>query len=510
MVDLIIHMKGPDYARVPGSEVPADNVFPLFDVYSDIVNARGGTPVPESNTRYWDKPTYPTTGTIYASEAALNAAIATANPGDILRLANGTYNNMNIDITVNGTGANPITVAAQTKGGVTLTGASDFDVTGNFVNVMGFAVTGANNQSEARIFEAQGTDIVFSYNSVTAVDSTGGNNKCFWMYLSGNRCRACYNTFNDKQSGRSPIRTDGNTYLRIDHNKFIDIIGDAGGGDQEVIQFSQNNAATDMYGLADNNYVLRYNNVGGVRYTTEREIISNKASSNIFIQNVLVDCIGHMFDRTSHRATYYGNWIDGGNLDYAGGIGLSGNDAYAFCNYITLTGQNAAWTLTMRDNNSNYEPSVDNQFAFNMLIDCESSMGFSTQGAGGTNSSGIQVYNNAIDYGAGDAESVTRDVYDGAGTWGGNVFKAPDGVAEATTNAEILAETPQLTLDNGYYVPTAGGNCRGTGSTAHHALCTVDILGNTIPGANPNVGCFQDGWDLSGDPRQQIINEAGA
>jgi poly(beta-D-mannuronate) lyase len=464
---------------------------------------RGGTPVPASNTRYWDKPTYPTTGTIYASEATLNAAIATANPGDILRLANGSYNNMNIDIAVNGTGANPITVAAETKGGVSLTGQSDFDVTGDFINVFGFTVTGTN-ASGTEVFHDTGNDNLFAFNTISAL-RTGGTNKSYWFRIFGNRSRCCYNTCDDKLSGRSPFRTGQNDYVRIDHNRGIDILGDQTDGDMEFIQFDENGAARDNFCLGDNNYILRYNNLNGNRYFGgEREIFSNKSSSNMFIQNVLVDCVGHLFDRAAHRSTYYANWIDGGSIDHAGGIGLSGDDSYAFCNYITRTGRSGAWTLTMRQNGSNYEPSVNNQFAFNLLVDCESSMGFSTQGAGAApNSSGIQVYNNAINYGAGDAESVTRDVYDGAGTWGGNVFKPPDGVAEATTNAEILAEAPEIELD-------AGGNCRGTGSIAHHALCTVDILGNAIPANSPNVGCFQDGWDLSGDPRQQIINEAGA
>jgi poly(beta-D-mannuronate) lyase len=479
---------------------------------------RGGTSIPASNTRYWDKPVYPVydsgdgTHSLVTTKAALQTAIDAASPGDTIFLQDGTYNDFSLNVTTNGTSGSPITIAAQTKGGVIFTGTPTLDFTSDYINIYGFTVTGTTDGNGEVHFEGTGAnDCVFAYLTFTN-QSTGGNNRVFWVQFNGSRNRVCYCTMEDKSSGRSPVSTDGGSYHRVDHNRFLNIWGDGTNGDAEVVQFLQAAHGTDHLSLMDNNYIYRYNNVNGNKYVSEeREIVANKSSENMFIQNVLVECIGALNDRHASRSTYYANWIDGGDIVGSAGIMLGGTDSYAFCNYITNINPGSTQAgIGMRegDGGTNYFKSVDNEGSFNTIMLSAQSLAYGIGGGGNNLPTGCLTYNTAVDWAI--APSVYQDNYVSA-TFGGCVFKSPVGIAGPPSGINDTA--PELVLDNGYYVPIANGNCNDTGSFNFNSLITVDILGNSVPNTspnNPNVGCFQDGWDFTIDPKQRIIDEAGA
>jgi hypothetical protein len=512
MADIIIYMKGPDFAHVPGPEVPADNVFPLFDVYSDIVNARGGTPVPESNTRYWDKPTYPTGGTVYSSVSALNTAIASASPGDILRLQDGTYNGATITINSSGNSSSAITVAAQTKGGVTFTGNTSFVVSGDYLNLFGFNFSGSSNVGAVFDEASSSQDNVYAYHTFNDLTCTNGTNNQFYIRIAGDRSRRCYITINSKSSNRASMHSISSaSYERIDHIYFNNLLGGGGSGDDELLQIAQNQADSDHYALIDNNYFYLWNNNNGSRFSTsENEMTTSKSGSNMFIRNYAFACLGNMNERESHKGTYYANIIEGNNITNAGGIQLGGNDCYAFCNYIfgiNPTDSSGQRGISMRQGGTGtYEASVRNEASFNAIFDSVRSLAVGAGGSGPTQPSNCEFYNNWVDQGSKNDNAI--DVYTGTGhIWGGNVLEAPLGISNP---GGITVADPDNELDGGFLVPISSGNLDGTGVNGYSALCTVDLLGNPIPANDPNVGPFQSGWDLTSDPRQQIIDEAGA
>jgi hypothetical protein len=67
---------------------------------------------------------------------ALQTACNNSNAGDIIILANGTYQNVTLNINNNN-----ITVKAQTPGGVFLNGADDININGNYITFSGFQFT---------------------------------------------------------------------------------------------------------------------------------------------------------------------------------------------------------------------------------------------------------------------------------------------------------------------------------------------------------------------------------
>jgi hypothetical protein len=520
MANITIYMKGPDFAHVPGSEVPADNVFPLFDVYSDIVSFRGGTPVPESNTRYWNKPTYPTydsenpAHSLVTTIVELKTALTSAAAGDFIFVQNGSYNNPGVITLANsGTNANPITVCAETYRSVLFQNDVEIKFNGNYNTFMGIDFTGLNGEpaDTEGIYTFNGDYNVAAYSRHYGIAGDNANNNIWNGHAYGSYNRICYHTFDNKTADRACVRgRTGADYNRLDHCEDLNHTGTGDSGDIEFFQSNQNAVGDDGWWLVDNNYIYRWNNNGtGVRVVnSEREIITLKSSTNTIIQNVTVECCGTLNDRTSHRSTYYANWCFGG-ATRSGGISLMGNDAFAFCNYIidcNSTEDAGVAGVGFFQGGGNYEQALRCEASFNTIINTGRSLHFGVNGDGGANPDQCEVYNTAIDYQGADTVAIDDADFTNQ-TWGGNVFKSPTGIG---ATGGITAATPQLTLDSGYYVPTAGGNCRGTGSTAHHALCTVDILGNTIPASSPNVGCFQDGWNLTTDPAQAIIDEAGA
>ena len=482
--------------------------FPLFDVYSAIVTARGGVPVPQGVLHYWSaKPTIPASGTVYTSVAALNTAIASASPGDVLKLQDGTYNDAAITIGPNGTAANRITVCSETVGGVRFTGDSTITVDGDHVTLLGFDFTNTVNDNVS-IVTFNGDNGLAALFKFDAIGRTNPDNVlvCFWLpnvTPNPTRLRVCYNEFTNLTARVKPFRSQNtnNQYVRFDHNDVIDLLGS--NDDYEVFQSGGDGAAFNAFCLIDNNYILRFNNNGGVQSTSESEIVANKSSLNTYIRNVLVDCLGHLNDRTAHRTTYYANFMFGTNLTDAGGIWTGGDEPWVFCNYIAEMEERALWFRNGGD--GSYIASNDGEASFNTIHNCRESIEFGTGATGPNNPDGNALYNNAVLKLPAATASITGTNETNT-TFAGNVMSTPVGL---TMGAGNTAAAPELEDDNGYMVPTAAGNCDQTGAAGWSSLCTVDILGNPIPTSNPNVGCFQPGWDLTTDPIAAIIAAAG-
>lgn len=77
-----------------------------------------------------------------ASAAQISAAMATAKPGDVLVMADGTWTNQAITFAGSGSSAAPITLRPQTPGGVRLNGTSRLTINGNWLIVDGLRFDG--------------------------------------------------------------------------------------------------------------------------------------------------------------------------------------------------------------------------------------------------------------------------------------------------------------------------------------------------------------------------------
>lgn len=466
--------------------------FPVFGVYEDLVTSRGGTAVPSSNTRYWsEKPAVPSAG---GTTSLTNGQTLTlSSDGVTTRIADGTYSN----VTLNLNGSSCI-LAAQSQNGVVFTGSSRITINGSTCDVLGF------KWLDSAITTGAYVDINGDDNRLALCILDGAENSPTTALLSrvnddGKRNRVCYNTFrNDDSAGRyvHVEQSAGSIYNRIDHNKFLNKRGVA--GDTEILQIGQNQSAVNYFTLIDSNYCEGYT-------ASDTEIVSLKAGCIMLINNVMEDCIGRWNCRESSKVDWYANWIFGGDLTNSGGIQLQGADNRVLCNYIvdinpTANSERPSIRFSSGGTGT-FVATSNSEASFNTLLSSRIPLKFGS-GTGPTAPSNNKVYNNAIDPASGNG--VTNDASSGT-TGGGNIIRSPGMSASWLTSA-----TPGLTVTSGFSVPTAAGNLDGAGVSGWSAVATVDILGNPIPASNPNIGCFQDGWDFANDPVQAIITAAGA
>lgn len=487
--------------------------FPLFTVYSALVTALGGTPIPASNTRYWDRPVYPAAGTVYTSIAALNTAIAAASYGTTLRLQNGTYANATINCGVDG-----VTVAAQTRGGVNLSGNSVINVTGDADTVLGFNFTGP--YSTQNCVDVTGTDAVIAYCTISIIARGTAGTPGYTQVKNlinafGARTRVCYCTesgyrgagrFVEVLNAAAPYPT----YCRIDHNRVTDHWCAVDTGGAELYKVGQAQYDVDYYALLDNNYVYRWgNNAGTSGPNSEREQTSIKSSGNIITQNVYEECRGSVNLRNAWDCAVYGNVFLGGMFPDAGGVGMFGRNHLIACNaFLNLNAGGNAQTAALRVGNGNdttddYWAAQDCEFSFNTVYNCLRPVLFSPLTDRAVVPDDNKFYNNAIDINTANVAIavVTAADADTDTVWAGNIVEPPVG----RTATGITAAVPALSLANGMRYAAVAGNCDGAAQAGYSALITVDVLGQAI---GTDIGCVQGYPDRN--VWQAIIDGAGA
>ena len=77
-----------------------------------------------------------------SSAAEITTAMHSAQPGDSLIMADGTWTNQHINFAGFGTSANQITLRAQTPGQVLLNGSSTINISGSWLTVDGLKFDG--------------------------------------------------------------------------------------------------------------------------------------------------------------------------------------------------------------------------------------------------------------------------------------------------------------------------------------------------------------------------------
>ena len=70
-------------------------------------------------------------------QAEFEQAVANAKPGDVIKLANGTWKDFEILFTGTGEADRPIRLTAETKGRVFITGQSNLSLAGEYLEVSG-------------------------------------------------------------------------------------------------------------------------------------------------------------------------------------------------------------------------------------------------------------------------------------------------------------------------------------------------------------------------------------
>ncbi|WP_405058823.1 polysaccharide lyase 6 family protein [Kribbella sp. NBC_01505] len=262
------------------------------------------------------------------SLAQLQSAINSATAGTTITLANGSYAVGSSGITItgrNGTTSSPITIQAETRGGVTLTGAKSFV----FSNSSNITISGFVFKQTSSLDLAAGSNRIRLTRNEFALGSAASHS----VVVRGDDVKIDRNLFRDKSTVGCYLVIDGpanndpqhetiaqRTYILRNHFRDHSFSGDNGG---EPIRLGVSGRA-----LADADATVEYNLFE--RVNGDPEAISVKSSGSTIRYNTIRSSLGGIVLRHGNGNRVEGNYILGGE----NGIRIYGNDHLIVNNYV--------------------------------------------------------------------------------------------------------------------------------------------------------------------------------
>ena len=319
-------------------------------------------------------------GTVVGDMAALQEAIATAQPGDRIVMANGVWQNAEVVFEAEGTAEAPIELTAQTPSRVTLEGQSYLRLAGQHLVVRGLVFkNGYTPTSEVISFrrnkerlcnDCRVTECVIdNYNNPERSESD------YWVSIYGKRNRFDHNHLTGKRNRGVTVAVRLNTEEsrennhRIDHNYFgpRPIFGSNGG---ETLRIgTSHHSLTNSQTVVERNYFDRCNG--------EHEIISNKSGQNVFRGNTFYECQGTLTMRHGNETLVEGNHFFGNGKVNTGGIRIINERQTVRNNYCEgLTGYRFRGALVIMNGVPNsplnrYFQVTDSKANHNTFVNCD-------------------------------------------------------------------------------------------------------------------------------------------
>lgn len=444
--------------------------------------------------------------TIVNNATELAAAIATAGAGDSILLADGTWNNLAIKLTGEGTAGFPISVGAQTAGKVILTGSSHVEMAGSYLEVRDLVFSGAYSGSEDEVIQFRASGSGSAHNSrVTNVSFLNyvpaNGSKLSWVafYGSNNRLDHCYLKGHDVIGVTVLVWPNGTPNdHRIDHNHFADRKSGGGANGWETIRIG-----TSDVSMTTSRTVVEHNLF--TRVDGEIETISNKTGGNIYRYNTFLETSGTLTLRHGNNCVVDSNFFLGRGRDGTGGIRVIGENHVIVNNHFEKTAVRSGAAITVYagvDGGALNEyfaahnvTIANNTFVDNLglAIDVGTGLGSSSRTVLPT---GGQIMNNVIVQTGSSSFTQLGGAAISAPTWTSNlVFGGSIGSAPSTG---FITANPNMTFDALRLIslPSSTGAVVGaaTGSLAATAL---DIEGRPR-GSTRDLGAFEVSLTVEG------------
>lgn len=276
--------------------------------------------------------------------ASLSAALKEAKPGDVILWKDGEYQDIVIQLKGNGREDAPITLRAQTPGGVVLKGASQIKLTGTWLAAEDFSFKKLNSDTKVShiTFSKESSHCRVSGCSIDGTGSGYNTTDSKWVSIYGTQNEVSHCSFIDKRNmgcllvvwmeeGVVPAHAIKDNYFSRPYTHYDDK-GKARNG-QEAIRIG-----TSTYSMSDGGCTVTGNffqNVNGEL----AEIISNKSCANLYEGNVFEGGEGTLTLRHGNRCTVRGNYFRSGGKSNVGGVRIIGEDHVVEKNvFLNLTG----------------------------------------------------------------------------------------------------------------------------------------------------------------------------
>ena len=312
--------------------------------------------------------------------AEFNTAVKKASPGDIITLANGIWKDAELVFEGHGTTEKPITLTVETKGEVTLEGASNLQLAGEHLIVNGLVFKNGYTPTNAVISFRKNREELANNTRLTECVIDNFNNperqvQDYWVTIYGKNNRIDHNHIVGKKNlgvtmivGLDTKESVKNNH-KIDHNYFgpRPTYGNNGG---ETLRIGTSHTALENSNtLVASNYFDRTNG--------EHEIISNKSCQNTFKYNTFFECTGTLTMRHGNETLVDGNVFVGNGKPSTGGVRIINESQTVINNYhIGLTGYRFRGAFVMMNGVPNsppnrYVPVIDSKLNNNTFVNCD-------------------------------------------------------------------------------------------------------------------------------------------
>ncbi|MEM5567078.1 chondroitinase-B domain-containing protein [Psychroserpens sp. AS72] len=309
-----------------------------------------------------------------------NKAVKNAKPGDVITLANGVWQNVELVFEGKGTADNPIKLSVEDKGKVTLEGASNLQLAGEHLIVEGLVFKNGYTPTNAVISFRKNREEMANNTRLTECVIDNYNNperqvQDYWITIFGKNNRIDHNHIVGKKNlgvtmivGLDTKESLANNH-KIDHNYFgpRPTFGNNGG---ETLRIgTSHHALENSNTLVESNYFDRTNG--------EHEIISNKSCQNTFKYNTFFECTGTLTMRHGNETLVDGNVFIGNGKPSTGGVRIINETQTVINNYhIGLTGYRFRGAFVMMNGVPNsppnrYVPVIDSKLSNNTFINCD-------------------------------------------------------------------------------------------------------------------------------------------
>ena len=258
-----------------------------------------------------------------SSQSEYHEAAKSLQPGDTIELANGEWKNFEILFSGVGQKDKPITLTAEEKGKVFITGISNLRIAGEYLVVSGLVFKDGYTPTSEVVSFRHNKNSLANHSRITEIVIDGFNNperteSDYWVSMYGKHNRFDHSYLAGKNNNgvtmavRLNTRESQENHHRIDHNYFghRPILGSNGG---ETLRIgTSHHSLTNSFTIVEDNYFDRCDG--------EVEIISNKSGSSIIRGNVFFESRGTLTLRHGNDNLVENNVFFGNGVDHTGGI----------------------------------------------------------------------------------------------------------------------------------------------------------------------------------------------
>ena len=307
-------------------------------------------------------------------------AVAEAKPGDAIVMANGVWKDTELVFEGKGTKENPITLTVETPGKVSLEGASNLQIAGEYLVIKGLVFKNGYTPTNEVISFRKNKKEQASNCRLTECVLDNYNNperqfQDYWVAIYGKNNRIDHNHIVGKKNlgvtmivGLDTKESIENNHL-IDHNYFGPRPTYGNNGGETLRIGTSHNASENSKTLVESNYFDRCNG--------EHEIISNKSCQNTFKYNTFFECTGTLTMRHGNETMVDGNVFIGNGKPSTGGVRVINESQTVINNYhIGLTGYRFRGAFVMMNGVPNsppnrYVPVTNSKVNNNTFVNCD-------------------------------------------------------------------------------------------------------------------------------------------